>query len=112
MRNLKVVFIAVFLICFEANDLLAQTTDCADIKVEAKTTNPTASRTDDGSIDLVFDKPVSNYKIIWLNAGNSKTDKEEINGGRLTNLKAGFYDFLILDKNKKGCTKQLTVILK
>ena len=113
MGNPKVVLITVFLILFEANALLAQnpSADCADIKVEAKATNPTASRAD-GSIELVFDKAVSNYKIIWLNAGNSKTEKEEVNDGRLRNLKAGFYDLLILDKNNKGCTRQLTVILK
>jgi hypothetical protein len=47
-----------------------------------------------------------------LNAGSDKTGKEELKSGKLTNLRAGFFDFLIMDKNKKGCVRQLTVDLK
>ena len=112
MRNPKIVFISFLLILFEGNLLWAQTTtpDCDDIKVEAKVTNPTSAG--NGSIELVFQGSVNDYKIFWLNAGSSKTGKEEVEDGKVRNLKAGFYDFLIIDKNRKGCTKQLTVILK
>jgi hypothetical protein len=112
MRNPKIVFISFLLILFEGNILWAQTStpDCDDIKVEARVINPTGGG--NGSIELVFQSSVSDYKVFWLNAGSSKTGKEEVEDGKLRNLKAGFYDFLIIDKNKKGCTKQLTVILK
>ena len=113
MRNPKIVFISQLLILIEGNVVWAQTKvpDCDDIKVEAKVTNPTGSGRD-GSIDLVFQGNVGDYKIFWLNAGSTKTDKQEVNDGKLTDLRAGFYDLLIIDKNRKGCTKELTVILK
>jgi len=85
--------------------------DCDDIKVEVSTVQP-ANNQSNGSIDLIFTKPVSNYKIFLLNAGSDKTGKEEIEDGKITNLKPGFFDFLIMDRSRKGCVKQLTVVLK
>lgn len=85
--------------------------DCEDIHVDIETTAPTIGQAN-GSINLTFTKPIGDYKIFFLNAGEDKTGKEEVLDGRLKNLKAGFFDFLIMDKNKKGCIKQLTVVLK
>ena len=85
--------------------------ECDDIKVEVKTVAPVSNQSN-GTIDLVFSKAINNYKIFLLNAGSDKTGKEEIEGGRITNLKSGFFDFLIMDKTRKGCVKQLTVVLK
>lgn len=102
------------LLLFAASlDLRAQNSvaDCEDIKVEVKALQPTDNQPN-GRIDLVFSKPTNNYKIFLLNAGSDKTGKEEIEDGKLSNLKAGFFDFLIMDKNKKGCIRQLTVVLK
>ena len=112
MTTPKVIFVGLLMLML-ANESLAQQSvpDCADIRVEAKAENPSPGSSN-GNIEFVFDKPVSNYKIIWLNAGRDKTGKEEINSGRISNLKAGFYDILIVDKGKAGCIKQLTVILK
>ena len=112
MTTPKLIFVGL-LMSMLINESLAQQSvpDCADIKVEAKATNPSQGSSN-GNIELVFDKPTGNYKILWLNAGRDKTGKEEISNGRLPNLKAGFYDFLIVDKNKAGCIRQLTVILK
>lgn len=85
--------------------------DCDDIKVEVITVQPSGNLSN-GSIELVFTKSVNNYKIFLLNAGSDKTGKEEIKSGKIANLKPGFFDFLILDRNKKNCVKQLTVVLK
>jgi hypothetical protein len=85
--------------------------DCDDIKVETKVTQPT-NNLSNGTIDLVFSKPVNNYKVFLLNAGSDGTGKEEVHGGKVTNLRSGFFDFLIIDRNRKGCVKQLTVVLK
>lgn len=85
--------------------------DCNDIKVEVVTMQPTDNLSN-GSVELVLTKPINNYKIFLLNAGSDKTGKEEIQNGKITNLRPGFFDFLILDRNRKGCVKQLTVVLK
>ena len=85
--------------------------DCDDIKVEVRTISSSDDRAN-GSIDLSFTKPFDNYRIFHLNAGSDKTGKEELKSGKLTNLRAGYFDFLIMDKNKKGCVRQLTVVLK
>jgi hypothetical protein len=112
MTTPKLIFVGLLMLVLTNKSLAQQPLpDCADIKVEAKATNP-SSGSSDGSIELVFDKPTSNYRILWVNAGRDKTGKEEVSSGRIPNLKAGFYDLLIIDKSKAGCIKQLTVILK
>jgi len=101
------------LLCGASLNLKAQNSvpDCEDIKVEVKTIS-TSNNQSNGTIDLIFTKSIDNYRIFHLNAGSDKTGKEELKSGKLTNLKAGFFDFLIMDKNKKGCVRQLTVDLK
>jgi hypothetical protein len=112
MTTPKLIFVGLLMLMLTNKSLAQQSVpDCADIKVEAKAANPSPGSSN-GNIELVFDRPTNNYKILWLNAGRDKTSKEEISGGRISNLKAGFYDILIMDKNKAGCIKQLTVILK
>jgi hypothetical protein len=85
--------------------------DCDAIKVEVKTTDPALNQSN-GSIDFAFSKSMNDYKIFLLNAGPDKTGKVEIKETKLSNLKSGFFDFLIIDRNSKGCLKQLTVVLK
>ena len=112
MKDPKLLVLSLLLLAASYN-LRAQTAvpECDDIKVEVKTVTPIGNQSN-GSIDLNFSKAISNYKIFLLNAGSDKTGKEEIVGGRITNLKSGFFDFLIMDRTKKGCVKQLTVVLK
>ncbi len=113
MKNPKVFVFGLLVLLAATCNLRAQSAvpDCDDIKVEVKTVAPIINQSN-GSIDLIFSKAIENYKIFLLNAGPDKTGKEEIEGGRITNLKSGFFDFLIMDKTKKGCVKQLTVVLK
>ncbi len=85
--------------------------DCAEIKVESKVVD-TPQGVSGGSIELTFDKPTSSYKILWINSEASDRRSQEVQSGRLANLKPGIYDFLIVDKSKTGCVKQLTVIIK
>ena len=85
--------------------------DCDDIEVEVSSTDPTPGGSN-GSIELSFKDPIQNYKIFWLNAGNSGMDKVEIKDGKLKNLKAGFFDLLVVDNTRKMCIRQLTVTLK
>jgi hypothetical protein len=101
------------LLCSASLSLKAQNSvpDCEDIKVEVKTIS-TSNNRPNGSIEMIFTKSFDSYRIFHLNAGSDKTGKEELKSDKLTNLKAGFFDFLIMDKNKKGCVRQLTVDLK
>lgn len=85
--------------------------DCKDIKVTVTTIEPQNGGSN-GQIELTFTEPTSNYKIFWLNEGPDKTGKVEVQNGKIEKLKTGFFDFLIIDKNRKGCIRQLTVILK
>jgi len=82
---------------------------CETIQVEPKVMHPQSGAK--GSITLVFkNSSAENYTIYWLNAHNRQADRP-ISAGDLKNLPSGFYDLLIVDKNKKGCIKQLTVTL-
>jgi hypothetical protein len=112
MRDAKFLLFCL-LVCGASLNLQAQNPvpDCDDIKVEIHTIS-TSNNQHNGTIELTFSKPVENYRIFHLNAGSDKTGKEELRSGKLTNLRAGFFDFLVLDKNKKGCVRQLTVELK
>ncbi len=113
MRNPKLLFFSYLFALLAGTEIYAQKSvpDCDDIKVEVKTNSPVGG-TANGSIELIFDKELDNYKIFWVNSGAGKTDKTEVKGGKIEGLKTGFFDILILDKSKKGCIRELTVILK
>jgi hypothetical protein len=111
MKNPRLLFFS-FLLLTIGNTAFPQNgvPDCDAIKVEIKTTTPGPNQSN-GSIDLMFSKPINDYKIFLLNAGPNRTEKIEIKETKLSNLKSGFFDFLIIDRNRKGCLKQLTVVL-
>jgi hypothetical protein len=113
MKDPKLFVFSLLVLLAATCNLRAQSAvpDCDEIKVEVKTVAPINNQSN-GSIDLIFSKAIDSYKIFLLNAGSDRTRKEEIVGGRITSLKPGFFDFLIIDKTKKGCVKQLTVVLK
>jgi hypothetical protein len=113
MKDPRLLFFCALLL-FGVNGISwSQTTipDCDDIQVEVKAINPSNGLAN-GSIELTFSKPLNGYRIFLLNAGPDKTQKEELEHGKVTRLDAGFFDFLIMDRNKKGCIRQLTVTLK
>lgn len=113
MRNPKLLFFSCLLVLLAGTEIYAQksVSDCDDIKVEVKTISPVGGGAN-GSIELIFDKALENYMIFWVNSGSGKTDKTEVEGGKIEGLRTGFFDILILDKSRKGCIRELTVILK
>jgi len=110
MRNPLFLFVALYLcVCAGAWAQNAPAPQCDAIQVEPKVTHPQSGAK--GSITLVFkNSSAENYTIYWLNSHNRQADRP-ISAGDLKNLSSGFYDLLIVDKNKKGCIKQLTVTL-
>ena len=90
--------------------LNAQSIDknCDEIKIETKIFNPEPGKSN-GKIQIVFKEESKTYKIFLLNAGSERS-KKEIENGIIDNLRVGFYDILIIDKD--GCNRQLTITLK
>lgn len=76
------------------------------IRVETVLTQPVKGK--DGKIEFKFEDKRT-YKIFLVNQG-ADTAKDPLKATVVSNLKAGFYDFVIIDD--KGCTKQLTLTLK
>ncbi len=86
---------------------IAQQKPCS-IEVTAKATAALDGR-DSGRIEFSFTDRTREYKIYWINR-NPMESKNPLRGNELQNLKAGFYDFLIMDE--EGCSRQITVTIK
>lgn len=85
--------------------------DCDKIKVTTEVTNPTAGQSN-GKIALTFEESSKQYKVFFQNPVKD-SQMVEVKGREIGGLKAGFYDLLIImPEDKKGCSKQLTVVLK
>jgi hypothetical protein len=85
----------------------AQARNCT-IEATTTTVNPQAGR-NDGRIEFNFTDKSRTYKIYLINR-NPDEAKKPLSGVELRDLKAGFYDFVIVDN--EGCSKQITVVLK
>lgn len=90
----------------------AQPKDCGVINVKTKTI-PSDKGRSNGSIELIFESSESKsitatYKVFIINAGEERARKP-VEQGKIKDLRAGFYDILVIDR--KGCNKQLTVSL-
>lgn len=103
-------FVIVLLVASHYSFAQTPLKQCDDIRVEAKILNPSNNQSD-GSIDFILPKPIDSYRIFFLNAGPDKTDKQEVEKGKLQNLNSGSFDFLIIDTTRKGCVRLHTVVL-
>lgn len=80
--------------------------DCPEIKVKAEITH-TTSAGENGEIELTFDEaPRSDQYIILLTCPGCAEAKKAVDH-TFKNLKAGYYDIYVVDK--QGCSKQLNL---
>lgn len=108
MNYTKILLFSILLSAIAVHTANAQVKGCDDISVETKLTEPSKGKSN-GKIEFEFKEKSKTYKIYLIN--RDATDaKNPLRGLDVRDLKAGFYDFVIVDD--RGCTKQLTVTLK
>ena len=107
MKSYKTLLVSSFLLLGSAVLVNAQVRNCT-IEVTTTTESPQAGK-NDGRIEFSFPDKSRNHKIYLINRDQDEA-KKPIRGVELKDLKAGFYDFVIVDD--EGCSKQLTVVLK
>ncbi len=109
MNYTKVLLINTLLALFLlSGKVSAQVAGCDEINVETKMSQPSTGKAN-GKIEFTFREKSKTYKIYLINK-DPKDAKNPMKGLEIRDLKAGFYDFVIVDD--RGCTKQLTVTLK
>lgn len=107
MTNSKALLISTLLAFLFVGKGFSQSADC-EIQVESKVTAPQNGR-DNGKVKFEFTDNTKAYKIFLVNR-NPSDAKVPLRNNEATNLKPGFYDFIIIDAS--GCSKQLTVTVK
>ncbi len=112
MRYSKVFTISILFILFFASDLCAQSLPFCEIPVKAAIVH-TSNGLHNGEIILNVGSEISlkSLKIFVAQPHEEKVWKQ-VDDQRLTGLKAGFYDFLIIDTSRKECAKQMTIEIK
>jgi hypothetical protein len=108
MNYTKILLFSILLSSITIGSVKAQVSGCDDINVETKLTEPSKGR-NNGKIEFEFKEKSKTYRIFLINR-DAKDAKSPLKGLDVRDLKAGFYDFIIVDD--RGCTKQLTVTLK
>ncbi len=102
---LSVIFISV---------LTVQAQRATDCDIPVKTTIQDADKgKGNGEITLEFEAGTSlkSIKIFYAQPG-ARGGLIEAEDRRLTGLRAGFYDIMIVDTSRKECAKQMTVEVK
>jgi hypothetical protein len=107
MEYSKSLLILLYFLLFVGKVSFAQDTNCT-IEFTTTVTEPQAGRSN-GKIEFVFKDNEKKYTIYWINRSHSEA-KNPIKVKEIKDLKAGFYDFVIVDA--EGCSRQTTVILK
>lgn len=90
---------------------LLDTPVACDFKVTSQTKNPLKGGSNGEITIIVNDSPASDrYKVFLINKGPDQA-KKEIKTKKITGLKAGFYEFIIVDTKGDKCFKELALQL-
>lgn len=101
-----------FLNFFEPSGSVVSNSLNCDIPVttQVKNANPGKSN---GEITLIIsgESGSGRYKVFLLNKGQEQA-KNEIKSRKITGLKSGLYEFIIVDTKGDKCFKELTLTIK
>ena len=94
------------LIIFLLSGLKVMAQNCT-IETTSEVVNPTRGN-NSGSITITIADDSKDIKLFLLNKGEQQA-KEEIKSRKLEKLKAGRYEFIIIDTKKDKCYKYLSI---
>jgi hypothetical protein len=90
---------------------LLNTSVACDIKITSQVKNPIKGGANGEITIIVNDSPANDrYKVFLINKGPEQA-KKEIKAKKITGLKAGFYEFIIVDTKGDKCFKELALQL-
>jgi hypothetical protein len=112
MSYSKVFTISALFVLFFAQDAGAQNLPSCEIPVKTEIVHST-NGLPNGEIKLDFGSEGSSKSLkIFVARPQEEIVWTQVEDKKLKGLKAGFYDFLIVDTSRKECARQLTIEIR